>query len=410
MFRRFRNYPQIGGAKLPYDAEVEWIKGSGKNYIDTLITPTNNTVTEIKFESSTNTIKNGLVQAGVRATNAPTLSHFFWSAQSGYWAYNFGSQLFRSTVRTDTDVHTAVFGKSAYLDGVKLHEFNSEVFRCSNSLIVFSGRQGTDSTLFASDTKLYMVEITEAGRVVFYAIPVRFVNEFGKIEGALYDRVSGSLFRSIGSGSFIIGPDKGKKYDEELSCIISDGRQFSWTSVIPDFTNSFEFDTDVYFYKNEDANLSAVRGDVSTNSRLYLFSPSNGYMSIAYGTARDLVQYNIYNRWLSCNAKIKPGMQVWSVNGAVILTTNISVSASNSNRLPLFGFTQDNKNVQYLSSAYIRKFLVKKNGAVIFSAKPVLKDGVPCFYDSVGDVLIYNESSGHQFGYEKMDGTVVRPT
>ena len=39
-------------------------------------------------------------------------------------------------------------------------------------------------------------------------IAVRFTNESGVSEGAMYDRVSGELFRNAGTGAFIIGPDK----------------------------------------------------------------------------------------------------------------------------------------------------------------------------------------------------------
>ena len=39
-------------------------------------------------------------------------------------------------------------------------------------------------------------------------IAVRFTNENGVSEGAMYDCVSGELFRNAGTGAFIIGPDK----------------------------------------------------------------------------------------------------------------------------------------------------------------------------------------------------------
>ena len=39
-------------------------------------------------------------------------------------------------------------------------------------------------------------------------ISVRFTNEQGVSEGAMYDRVSGALFRNAGTGAFTIGPDK----------------------------------------------------------------------------------------------------------------------------------------------------------------------------------------------------------
>ena len=38
-------------------------------------------------------------------------------------------------------------------------------------------------------------------------IPVRFTNEYGIAEGAMYDTVSGKLFRNIGTGEFSFGGD-----------------------------------------------------------------------------------------------------------------------------------------------------------------------------------------------------------
>ena len=39
-------------------------------------------------------------------------------------------------------------------------------------------------------------------------IPVRFTNENGVSEGAMYDKVSDQLYRNAGTGAFVIGPDK----------------------------------------------------------------------------------------------------------------------------------------------------------------------------------------------------------
>ena len=38
-------------------------------------------------------------------------------------------------------------------------------------------------------------------------VPVRFTNENGYDEGAMFDEVSKKLFRNIGSGAFKLGPD-----------------------------------------------------------------------------------------------------------------------------------------------------------------------------------------------------------
>lgn len=36
---------------------------------------------------------------------------------------------------------------------------------------------------------------------------VRFTNELGVSEGAMFDKVTKKLFRNAGTGSFVIGPD-----------------------------------------------------------------------------------------------------------------------------------------------------------------------------------------------------------
>ena len=53
--------------------------------------------------------------------------------------------------------------------------------------------------------KVYWCEVRGHNNMSF--IPVRFTNENGVTEGAMFDRVSGELFRNAGSGAFTIGPD-----------------------------------------------------------------------------------------------------------------------------------------------------------------------------------------------------------
>lgn len=54
--------------------------------------------------------------------------------------------------------------------------------------------------------RIYRVVIKQ-GSNTWDFIPVRFTNENGVSEGAMYDKVSKQLFRNKGTGSFVIGPD-----------------------------------------------------------------------------------------------------------------------------------------------------------------------------------------------------------
>ena len=56
--------------------------------------------------------------------------------------------------------------------------------------------------------RLYDFKIYQENTVVCDTKMCRYTNENGVSEGAMYDRVSGQLFRNAGTGALVIGPDK----------------------------------------------------------------------------------------------------------------------------------------------------------------------------------------------------------
>jgi len=56
--------------------------------------------------------------------------------------------------------------------------------------------------------KLWSCKLFEQADLVMDLTPVRFTNEQGQSEGAMFDRVSGQLFRNAGTGAFGRGSDK----------------------------------------------------------------------------------------------------------------------------------------------------------------------------------------------------------
>lgn len=59
-----------------------------------------------------------------------------------------------------------------------------------------------------SPKKITDFTIEKNNEILIALKAVRFTNEDGVSEGAMYDKVSGQLFRNAGTGAFIIGPDK----------------------------------------------------------------------------------------------------------------------------------------------------------------------------------------------------------
>ena len=55
---------------------------------------------------------------------------------------------------------------------------------------------------------IHYFRIEDGSNVLIDLIPVRFTNENGESEGAMYDKVSEQLFKNKCTGKFILGPDK----------------------------------------------------------------------------------------------------------------------------------------------------------------------------------------------------------
>ena len=78
----------------------------------------------------------------------------------------------------------------------------------SISIWLFGRNSDFPSYIRFTKIRIYSCKIYQNGIIVSDFIPVRFINKRGETEGAMFDRVSGQLYRNAGTGAFIIGPDK----------------------------------------------------------------------------------------------------------------------------------------------------------------------------------------------------------
>ena len=209
------------GKALPYDEEVEDLESvpvgnestMPLTYIDTGIkskTPITVTVdcelvtlmrNSMIFGSRSST--DGRVQFGTSGNNGGTsavdmsigygrVTNLNFLPTNGFHRYEieFGQQ---TTVRYDDDLKLSEI-RSLFSSDLTLWMFASNAF---------NGVYGAFSKM-----RISSFSVSTAGYLAFDSIPVRFSNENGVSEGAMYDRVSGKLFGNAGTGAFIIGPDK----------------------------------------------------------------------------------------------------------------------------------------------------------------------------------------------------------
>ena len=202
------------GAPLPYDSEVEWITGTnivsyGGPHIYSGIKCGDNVGIDYTLERIIDT-STDVVACGVRYDRGDT--RFFIDGYSGVWkigwnnGWNFKLDFnvkcnFRLNFKND---RKATYNDSIVAENIPRLSFVGKDF----CLIGYNGVDPLVQSNGAAYYRYYNAKISVGDIVVIDAIPVRFTNENDVSEGAMYDRVSGQLFRNAGTGAFIIGPDK----------------------------------------------------------------------------------------------------------------------------------------------------------------------------------------------------------
>ena len=202
------------GKALPYDAEVEYIESTGSQYIDTGVYAVNNIIVEgsvipvdytavntTRMIIGTDYTGSGwtfvIRQPGGVGKNC--LQVMF----GGWWITNpYSGSLDAgvvSTFRYDRE------GRIFVVNGNIMATSSPSDFSQHKILIGKSMRQGYGEL---PSLKTAHIKIHIGDNPVRDFIPVRFTNENRETEGAMFDKVSGQLFRNAGTGTFAIGPDK----------------------------------------------------------------------------------------------------------------------------------------------------------------------------------------------------------
>ena len=217
--------------KLPYDAEVEYLESTGTQYIDTGIYGTQNTIANLRgcnleFDSYS-------WGFGSRVGWGNRMFALYNGSDQGFrYVFGWGSSS-SSTSPAISQVSSRtgnmadfVIAQQCSVDGQVLPEWSSSSFQTPETLRIFGAY--TNGAMNYGKWRFSDVKITvQGGTLVRDFIPVRFTNELGIAEGAMYDKVSKKLFRNQGTGSFKCGRDikpmSAKKYVQDGLVAMWDG-------------------------------------------------------------------------------------------------------------------------------------------------------------------------------------------
>lgn len=191
---------------LPYDAEIEYLESSGKQYIDTGIVPYpdstgfEGTVEYVALSGGINDSDNYIF--GVRQNSQHTR---FWAGVANRFLRG-AIGTFKSTeivvnINTKRVMTFNLNGNAKITFGSDEFVMDTSSFTLQRNAYLFAANdQGNPS--FYSSAKLYFAKIYEGTTLVRDFIPVRV----GQV-GYMYDKVSGQLFGNQGTGNFVLGPD-----------------------------------------------------------------------------------------------------------------------------------------------------------------------------------------------------------
>ena len=208
------------GKSLPYDAEVEWLEEGPKgSYIQTDIPTTKNTSCAVSLEVVNATkMDNGGVCCAIYGLGLSwdfRSYGLFYSKQPrqthrGKLNFHGNNAILSDVIQTDDPVR---FDVSISANGSDTVNVSCGSFSRNASIknIKDSGHftllwNHVNNSL--AKTRLIEVVFSVDNTILGSFIPVRFTNEDGVSEGAMYDKVSGQLYRNAGTGAFVIGPDK----------------------------------------------------------------------------------------------------------------------------------------------------------------------------------------------------------
>ena len=193
---------------LPYDAEVEWIQPSGGAYINTGITVSLEEfdwMVDIAFGSSIDLSKHQFMFGAVYQGDMCGVSQgMYFILRPGWHPSSPVPDICSVGERVKLRVVKSAGSSSLFLNGSQIVTSTESPSYSSGVFCIL----GSSLDQYPSATYTYLLYGASDAGGAFNLIPVRFTNEQGVSEGAMYDRVSGQLFRNSGTGSFVIGPDK----------------------------------------------------------------------------------------------------------------------------------------------------------------------------------------------------------
>lgn len=185
-----RNAFLMSGAKLPYDAEIEYLESTGTQWIDTGVRP--NGQTDFLVDTQFRSLIGGGNRFGCRdvSSGRPAFGLITHSSESALSISiaRLSASIWNDLIPADTQRHVYSFlGGFAYFDGANAGS-NSGSAQLSNTAYIFKFNNAGVATGDVGQ-RVFGVKFWQSGALVRDLIPVR-VGSGSSAVGYLYDRAN----------------------------------------------------------------------------------------------------------------------------------------------------------------------------------------------------------------------------
>lgn len=192
---------------LPYDAEVQYLESTGTQFIDLCVYGNINFVAKIRACATAHDYIYPLF--GARTSYNSNGFSIYNGRDVGYkYTVSFDS-VYSSSSDIVSDVSSDVSDWVDFTLGLhtkigtweKDYTSRAKTFTTQNYLLLFAWNSA--GSILMGKYRVSEFRLYDGGVLIQDFIPVRFTNALGVSEGAMYDRVSGQLFRNAGTGAFL---------------------------------------------------------------------------------------------------------------------------------------------------------------------------------------------------------------
>ena len=378
----------------PYDAEIEYLEGTGTQYIETGIIPNADTGIYINAYSSNN-IDSYVV--GLRNTTGDT--RWCIGHSNGYY-YGYNNYNNSRIGANPTELWLNYNNDGLFRSISNSYSLPTLSFTPAYNIRLF-GSAGIVASYTSWKGKLYNVKITQGNNLIMDLIPVR-----KDTTGYMYDKVSGRLFGNSGTGDFILGEDI-----IPIEYLKSTGTQWIQTDYYPD-SSVTDMTLDIEFYgtwNNSSGSIVCAHDSDSpwlaygfnfpgsgNNSTTQIFAWT-GYMYRHGGSTKSISGIS------KDRGEFKYSNGVFSYGGKT-LNTEV-VAGRRMNALRIFSSVGNETAVFKAFNANLYGLYIKENNELIRDYIPVRIGQVGYLYDKVSNRLFGNSgTSDFVLGPDKEGG------